>query len=459
MRKTIFSDVFIICAAVCFGAVICVAATIIAIGISDYRETALSLIKTVSTALSAEYGTVFDFENTEPISRAAVLSDTSVAICGSDGTIIVKYGNLIERISPEVAASARTADFSQLGRAGGMFDENVFVYVSELPDGNFLQVVRSPERFYRYMLQIIISTVLVSTLGCAVIFAVLFYVIRHLLSPIAEMTAAAKRFEQGDFSAKIEISGDNELSFLASSLNDMAASIELTEENRKNFISNVSHELKTPMTTIGGFADGMLDGTVPKEKHGDYLKIVSAEVRRLSRLVSNMLSLSAFDDGAKTIVITRFDAVPLFIDTAIFFEKQISEKNIDISGLDRPPFVIEADEDLLRQVVFNLFENAVKFTDDGGKIIIEMNETDTLYSVSIRNTGKGLLPEELSKVFERFYKTDKSRGIDRTGVGLGLSIVSAIIKLHGGNLFAKSEPGNFTEFEFSLSKNLGGKSE
>jgi signal transduction histidine kinase len=266
------------------------------------------------------------------------------------------------------------------------------------------------------------------------------------------MTAAAKRFETGDFSHKIEISGDNELSYLAASLNDMAAAIELAEVNRANFISNVSHELKTPITTIGGFADGMIDGTIPKERFKEYLKIVSSEVRRLSRLVSNMLSLSSFEEGAKRLTITRFDVVPIFIETAIFFEKQIGEKQIEISGLDREPFYIEADEDLIRQVIFNLFENAVKFTDKDGAINIAMNESATLLSVAVKNTGKGLLPDELAQVFDRFYKTDKSRGVDKTGVGLGLPIVSAIIKLHGGNLIAKSDPGSFTEFEFSLTR-------
>jgi signal transduction histidine kinase len=452
MRKTIFSDVFIICAAVCFGAVICVASIVIAVGISHYRETELSEIETVSSALSAEYGTVFDLENSTPISRAAAVTDTSIGICDADGRVIVKFGDNIENLSPEVIKTAKEGGFLEMGRARGMFDTAVFASVCLLPDGNFLQVTANTEGFNRYVLNIVVSTVLAALLGCAVIFAVLFYVTRHLLSPVEKMTAAAKRFEKGDYSEKIEIDGDNELTFLASSLNDMAASIKLTEENRKNFISNVSHELKTPMTTIGGFADGILDGTIPQSRQKEYLAIVSSEVRRLSRLVQNMLSLSAFDDGSKQLAIKRFDLVPIFIDTAILFEGQINEKKLELTGLDREPFYIEADEDLIRQVVFNLFENAVKFTDQGGEIEINMSDTATISFISIKNSGKGIAPEELGMVFDRFYKADKSRGVDKTGVGLGLSIVSAIIKLHGGNLLAKSEPGRFTEFEFSINK-------
>jgi signal transduction histidine kinase len=452
MRKTIFSDVFIICAAVCFGAVVCVASIIIAVGITDYKNTVLSGLQTVSSALEAEYGTVFDSQNSLPVSRAAAITDTSIGLCDENGNVIAKYGNIIAPISPTVMNAAKNGEFLTMGRAEGMFSETVFASVKKLPDGHFLQITSDTDNFYRYTANIVISTVLAALLGCAVIFAVLFYVTRHLLSPIEKMTAAAKRFEKGDFSEKIDVGGDNELSFLAASLNDMAASIELTEINRRNFISNVSHELKTPMTTIGGFADGILDGTIPAAKHKEYLAIVSSEVRRLSRLVHNMLSLSAYEDGIQEVNITHFNLVPIFIDTAILFERQLSEKQIELTGLDRDPFYIDADEDLIRQVVFNLFENAVKFTDQNGSVIIEMYETAILCSVSIKNTGKGIAPEELAQVFERFYKTDKSRGIDKAGVGLGLSIVSAIIKLHGGNLIAKSEPGKFTEFEFSINR-------
>jgi signal transduction histidine kinase len=454
MRKTIFSDVFIICAAVCFGAVICVASIVIAVGVTDFRNAHETEIETVSSALTAEYGTVFDFVNTKPISRAAALTGTSIGLCGADGAVAVKYGEFIENIPPNVLETiTEDGSFTQMGRADGMFESAVFLSIMPLPDGNFLQVTEAPDYFYRQIINLIVSTVLAAMLGCAVIFAVLFYVTRHLLSPVMHMTAAAKRFERGDFSQKIEIGGDNELTYLAASLNDMAASIERTEENRKNFISNVSHELKTPMTTIGGFTDGILDGTIPESRHKEYLGIVSNEVRRLSRLVQNMLSLSAFEDGTKKLAITHFDIVPIFIDTAILFEHQIGEKHLEITGLDREPFFIEADEDLIRQVVFNLFENAVKFTDKEGEIEINVIDTATVSAVSIKNSGAGIPPEELGMVFDRFYKADKSRGVDKTGVGLGLPIVSAIIKLHGGNLIAKSEPGKFTEFEFSLNKN------
>jgi signal transduction histidine kinase len=437
---------------VCFGAVVCVASVVIAVGVGEYKRTALSELQTVSSALYAGYGTVFDFENSNTLSVAASITNTSIALCGYDGSVRVQYGTLAARIPEEILPLLKDGDYEQFGRGGGMYETPVFCRIKMLSDGNFLEINAAPDMFYRFVINLVISTILTALFGCAVIFAVLFYVTRHLLHPIEEMTAAAKRFERGNFSQKIEISGDNELSFLAVSLNDMAAAIELAEVNRAEFISNVSHELKTPMTTIGGFADGMIDGTIPKEKITEYLKIVSAEVRRLSRLVTNMLSLSAFDGGDKRLVITHFDLLPIFIETAIFFEKMISDKKIEISGLDREAFYIEADEDLLRQVVFNLFENAVKFTPDGGEILVDMSESATLYTVTIKNTGKGLTPSELAQVFDRFYKTDKSRGVDRTGVGLGLTIVSAIIKLHGGNLIAKSDPGRFTEFEFSLSR-------
>lgn len=189
-----------------------------------------------------------------------------------------------------------------------------------------------------------------------VVYPLLKYTISRILSPVKEMTLAAKRFGEGDFSEKVNISDQNEMGYLANTLNDMASSLEAIEENRKSFISNVSHELRTPMTTIGGFVDGILDGTIPESQHKQYLRTVSEEINRLARLVRSMLNISKYEAGELELQTEVFDLTSLTIRTVLLFEKRIEAKHIDIRGLDAGRFFVNADEDLAQQVIYNLTE-------------------------------------------------------------------------------------------------------
>ena len=220
---------------------------------------------------------------------------------------------------------------------------------------------------------------------------------------------------------------------------------------RNSFIANVSHELRTPMTSIGGFVDGMLDKTIPPEEQEHYLKIISSEVHRLTRLVRSMLNLAKIEAGELKPNFTSFSVLDPIVDTLVTFEKRLEEKQIEIRGLDTDKiYRLWADNDLIHQVIYNLLENAIKFVDKGGYISFHFEEVGYLTVIYIRNSGEGLSQEELSLVFDRFYKTDKSRGMDATGVGLGLNIVRSIIKLHGGKIQVRSVLGEYTEFMFSL---------
>ena len=282
------------------------------------------------------------------------------------------------------------------------------------------------------------------------VFIAIYAAVKHLMTPVKEMTLAAKRFGNGDFSEKLYVPEDNEFGFLANSLNEMASSLEAIEENRKSFISNVSHELRTPMTTIGGFVDGILDGTIPKEKHKYYLRIVSEEVDRLARLVKSMLNISKYEAGEMEMTKETFDLMPLLVKVLLMFETRIDEKHVEIRGIEHGRFMVSADSDLMQQVLYNLVENAVKFVNDGGYIEFAFENRDGSSVIRIRNSGEGLKANEISKVFDRFYKADASRGIDKTGVGLGLSIVRSIIKLHDGKILVRSEPNSFVEFEITI---------
>lgn len=238
---------------------------------------------------------------------------------------------------------------------------------------------------------------------------------------------------------------------MARALNRMADEIAVYDQTQKSFVANVSHELKTPMTTIGGFVDGILDGTIPEEKEKDYLETVSSEVKRLSRLVVAMLNLSKMESGEIAINPVKYSIQTQIFEALFSMEQRINEKNITINGLEEIGDVkIVADRDLIHQVVFNLIDNAVKFTPENGEISFFAKGDSESTTVTIRNSGPGVSPEQISRIFERFYKVDESRSFDVKGVGLGLYIVKTIINMHDGKIEANSREGEYTEFTFVI---------
>ena len=282
-------------------------------------------------------------------------------------------------------------------------------------------------------------------------FIITFFFSRGITRPLNEMEEVTKHFAKGEFEHRAnENYKRGYLSEFAKALNQMADELAIEEEAQRSFIANVSHELKTPMTTIGGFIDGILDGTIPPEREQEYLTVVSKEVKRLSRIVVAMLNLSKIEAGEVKLSPTRYDVVAQIFDTLLPFEQAIVEKNISIVGFeDMHSVTINADRDLIQQVIYNLFDNAVKFTPDGGVISIRAKNTLTDTYVSIRNTGS-VNPNELSRIFERFYKVDKSRSFDVKGVGLGLYIVKTIINMHDGEITASGKEGEYVQFAFRI---------
>ncbi len=278
----------------------------------------------------------------------------------------------------------------------------------------------------------------------------MYFATKGITKPLVRMAAAAGQFSRGDFTMRINVKGDDEVAQLGRSFNEMATALSALENSRRSFVANVSHELKTPMTTIGGFIDGILDGTIPPEKHQHYLKIVSEEVGRLSRMVRAMLSLSRLDAGDMVIKPTEFDIRDILVQTVFSFEQKIDAKQLEIRGLDGPKCLVRADRDLLYQVVYNLIDNAVKFVNQDGYIAFDIQSGPDWTRVSIQNSGPGISRAELSSVFERFYKTDRSRGLDKSGVGLGLYIVKSVVQLHGGEINVHSTENEFTEFVFTI---------
>ncbi len=304
----------------------------------------------------------------------------------------------------------------------------------------------------------IVLTVLKTFIATAVIclaFAFLFIWLttRRMVTPLQQMSVAAKRFAVGDFSYRVKVSGDDELADLGIAFNDMADALDKLESSRRSFVANVSHELKTPMTSIAGFIDGILDGTIARDKQDYYLKIVSDEVRRLSRLVVAMLNMSKMESGDFEMKPKNYNISDQIIHILLTFEQKIEKKHIEIRGLDNlEPHRVNADTDMIYQVIYNLFDNAVKFTNENGYIDINVTELGEKVQVSIKNSGEGIQSDELSKIFERFYKVDKSRSLDAKGAGLGLYIVKIMVEMLGGRIYARSDSRTEAEFVFTLPK-------
>lgn len=466
MHKSIFTEFFYLCAAVLFSAVVCVSAVIIVVSgeyyKADKRRYLDGLMKSaISRTVESTQDSGLDAELLKKIyGDIAENSDIDFTLTDISGAVLVcseasPCSHTDKNIGAETVSKITAEGFYELSTLDNYYSEDYFniAYPISIDGKSCLLFGRLPaSSLTNYLKELIVTVVLAAAVIMAVVFFVLYFYTSSMFAPVREMTMAVRKFGEGDFSAKLNITDENEFGFLANSINEMATSIAETEETRKSFISNVSHELKTPMTTIGGFIDGILDGTIPAEQQEHYLKIVSMEISRLARLVRSMLNISKYEAGELTLAPEQFDIMPVIFQTLLNFEKRIEEKNVDVRGLDREAFFVKADKDLIQQVVYNLAENAVKFVNKGGYIEFLFSENEDSASVTIRNSGEGLKENEISRVFERFYKTDESRGIDPGGVGLGLSIVRSLIKLHGGTILVRSQYEQYVEFEFSLLK-------
>ena len=304
------------------------------------------------------------------------------------------------------------------------------------------------------LVETVIKTFFVIAIIClSVGFLLIWLTTKRMITPLQQMSEAAKRFAVGDFSYRVNINSNDELSDLGAAFNDMADALDKLESSRRSFVANVSHELKTPMTSIAGFIDGILDGTIPRQKQDYYLRIVSDEVRRLSRLVVAMLNMSKMESGDFEMKPKDYNLTDQIIHILLTFEQKIDKKKIEIRGLEElKPYRINADTDMIYQVIYNLFDNAVKFTNEGGYININMRDIGDRIEVSIKNSGEGIQSKELTRIFERFYKVDKSRSLDANGAGLGLYIVKMMVEMHGGRIYARSDSPNEATFVFTLPK-------
>ncbi|MBQ7777840.1 MAG: HAMP domain-containing histidine kinase [Oscillibacter sp.] len=395
-------------------------------------------------------------------SFAATVSDVQFMICDTNGHVLLTTdrgldGQVVTMPADMTEEILREGEASRRDDLGGLYEQKRFVVgVSAVNavTGGAVGVVyavstsASLDSMWQGFIGLFFMTALVVLMVSFMASSV--FTMRQV-QPIREMAQATRRYAEGDFDIRMYDYGrDDEIGELAASFNDMAEALQESERQRREFIANISHELKTPMTTIAGYTDGILDGTIPPEKERQYLQIISDESRRLSRLVRRMLDVSQLQAIDPLKNNNYFDLCESMRRVLISMEKKITDRDLDVEAdIPEEPIRVLGDNDLITQVIYNLLENATKFARSGSALYLGVSTIDGKARVTVRNHGDTISPEELPLLFERFHKSDKSRSEDKDGVGLGLYIVKTILEQHKEKIDVTSENG-VTAFSFSL---------
>lgn len=284
-------------------------------------------------------------------------------------------------------------------------------------------------------------------------FVVIYFITEKIVAPIKQMTYATRNFAKGKFDVKTPVVGEDEIAELATAFNSMADALANYEYTRSSFLANVSHDLRTPMTSIAGFIDGILEGAIPPEKQPHYLEIIGQEIKRLSRLVNSLLDISRMEAGNRKFEKKPFDVCEMARIILLSFESKIEDKYLDVEfDAEEDRLMVFSDQDAINQVLYNLCDNAVKFSPKGGKFRIKIRETPNKAMIQVYNEGEGIPNEDLPYVFDRFYKSDRSRGLDKTGVGLGLYICKTIMSNLEEDISVNGVYGQYCEFTIKLTK-------
>ena len=391
---------------------------------------------------------------------ASRMTDVDFLICDTTGSVLLttdadlagKTVVVPEDITQTVLGSERLYE----GRSTvGVYEKKQFVVGVPMTDadgntlGLVLAVMNSAElmQMWRSFIALFFMT---SAIILLLAFVASFVTSMRQIQPITEMVKATRAYADGNFDVRMQETEDagGEIGELAAAFNAMADSLQETERQRRDFIANVSHELKTPMTTIAGYTDGILDGTIPPEKERQYLQIISDESRRLSRLVRRMLDISQIQN--KEMKKEEFDLCESARIALLSMEKKITDRGLDVDAeIPEDSVMVQGDRDLITQVIYNLLENAAKFATPGSQLYLGLAVNGEKAYVTVRNLGSTIPAEEIPLLFERFHKSDKSRSEDKDGYGLGLYIVKTILAQHKEQITVTSQDG-VTAFTFTM---------
>ncbi len=417
-----------------------------------------------SASVKSMDASIADWDFRLTITTISLASGTHIAVCDKDGLVCscsdkeVFCSHIGASLDPAAFLEETPAGCCALTDLSGFYSSKRYVsarpvyspYTEEIIAYVFVSAdafsISSSWSGFIYIFVIIAAAILAAALIISWLMA------RREVEPLHEMAEAVRAFGRGDMSLRVrEENRCDEIGELETAFNQMASSLESAEAQRREFIANVSHELKTPMTTIAGYSDGLLDGTIPWENRERYLMLISDETRRLARLVRKMLNASSLENKpVQANFNARCDLCETLRVSLLGLESMIEAKNLQIDAqIPDGKMTVRGEADDIRQVCYNILENAVKFSFEGGVIGVKLWKEGGRAFVQIENSGAEIPKDELPFIFDRFHKSDKSRSIDRDGVGLGLFIVKSIINAYRETINVTSENGK-TVFTFTM---------
>ncbi|MDD7220794.1 MAG: HAMP domain-containing sensor histidine kinase [Oscillospiraceae bacterium] len=473
MRNNLFRRQFLLTAGLILLSFILLAASFTALSYRYMvREKKESMEENVSYAASMTQVILqrgFDpAEDAFPIYGPALshISDSDLVLCDASGTVLryIADGADVPDYVGSAISSDVTSQMIQNGIYSGMSDLGIYSGVHFAAGAPiFLQTGQGDSMQYFIFMTASATDLVVLWKSLATLFFFVAVIVMCVaciacsifsmqqVKPLREMADAVRRFGMGEYDVRVDDTGHkDEIGDLASAFNAMADSLANSEKRRQEFVANISHELKTPMTTISGFTNGILDGTIPPEKVNDSLQVISSETARLSRLVRRMLDVSALQARESVQSQVEFDISETMVQVMISLEGKIKNRQLDMDvHIPDDPVRVWGDPDGITQVCYNLLDNAAKFAAPGTAIAVTITTKGTKAYISVKNQGETIPPDELNMIFDRFHKSDRSRSIDKEGVGLGLYIVKTILNNHKENITVTSKDG-VTEFIFTL---------
>ncbi len=462
MKKTIFDKVivgFVALIVVIFSSMLLFNIVTIQNTLLDTStENLTSESQMLATSTITEYviGRTSFEEMSSQLDTSASLLGCEIWLTDSDGKLLYSSSNLDASTFDLTKYIINLNDsFSASGKLSGYFSsrtltigtpifyrDNLMCYLVMHSSLTYLSDIRKQALSYTYMPFLVV--VILSLLA-------MMFVTNSTLRPIREIISTSKQYAAGNFNARVDVHTGNEFDELARYMEEMADELARSNEYRKSFISNVSHDFRSPLTSIKGYIEAMIDGTIPPELHEKYLQVVLSETNRLTKLTQGLIELKDFDSFSLQLDKSNFDVRDIIQPTINTFERRCEDKGVHLNSYFYTEHTtVHADRTRIQQVIYNLVDNAIKFTDAGGHVSVHVMEKEEKLFVSVRDEGVGIPPESLKKVFDRFYKTDPSRGKDKTGSGIGLAITKEVIKAHGENITVTSTVGKGSEFTFSL---------
>lgn len=406
------------------------------------KETSLTEVKTQLDALSVYMKSTIQIIN--PSGR--LILDTS-------REIEVDQELTVENFDPTITGSS----YYTIGNFFDVFEEDVLTVISPITAEYKVKGYVAIHLPLTYINESTNQVLNISYITFVIVFflsmIILIFFTEFVYNPLKKITYATEQYATGNMHYEFTVDSDDEIGYLAGCLSYMASEIARSEDDQKKFVANVSHDFRSPLTSIRGYLEAMIDGTIPPELYNKYLGIVLNETERLTKLTNSMLTLNNLNTKGMLLDKVHFDINQAIRSTAASFEGTCRKKNITFElVLTGEKLFAYADLDKIQQVLYNLIDNAIKFSNTNSSIRIETSEKKKRILVSIRDSGIGIPKEDLKMIWERFYKSDLSRGKDKKGTGLGLSITKEIITAHNENINVISTPGEGTEFIFTLAR-------